>query len=167
MHDTAVRADRNVNAGRLEILIAGLRDLDHSCRLASADALRLTRNAYGSSADTDLYKISSGLCKEHKAFPVDDISRTDLDRIAVLVADPFDRSALPLGESLRGIDTENVRTGLDEGRHTLRIISGIDTGADDIALIPVKQLVGVRLVAVIILAEDHIDQIPVIVHQRE
>src|SRR5699024_618645 len=55
--DAAVRADGDVDAGLLEVLVAGLGHLDDGGRLTAADALGLAGDADGAAADADLDKV--------------------------------------------------------------------------------------------------------------
>ena len=59
---TAVRADRNVDAGFLVIPVSFLAYLDKRCSLTASDTLGLTGDAYRSAADTDLDEIGTALC---------------------------------------------------------------------------------------------------------
>ena len=101
MHDTAVRANRNVNACLLIIFIAGLAHIDDSRRLAASDTLRFTRDADRAAADTNLDKISASLCKEAEAFTVHNITRTDLYILTEILVNVFHRDFLPFREALR------------------------------------------------------------------
>ena len=42
---------------------------------------------------------------------------------------------LPLGITLGGVDAQHVRAGLDQGGHTLCVVTGVDAGAHHIALV--------------------------------
>ena len=66
--DSAVRADRNIDACLLEVFVSGLADLDQGRSLASADSLGLTCDADGTAADSDLDKVRSALRQEQEAF---------------------------------------------------------------------------------------------------
>ena len=64
VNDTAVRADRNIDAGLLEILVTGGCNLDQSRSLTAADALLLTGDADGAAADADLDEVRARLGEE-------------------------------------------------------------------------------------------------------
>ena len=65
--DTAVGADGDVDAGLLEIFVAGLADLDQGGRLTAADALGLAGDADGAAADTDLDEVGAAVRQEAEA----------------------------------------------------------------------------------------------------
>ena len=161
--DTAVRAHGHVDTGLLVVLVTGAADVDQRGGLAAADTLGLAGNADGAAADTDLDEVGAAIGQEAEALGVDDVTGTDLDVLAVVGADPLDSALLPLAEALGGVDAQNVGTSLDEQRHALGIIAGVDTGADHVALVVIEQLVGVSLVAVVVLAEDNAHQVIVVV----
>ena len=161
--DTAVGAHGHVDTGLLVVLVASAADVDQRGSLATADTLGLAGNADGATADTDLDEVGTAVCQEAEALGVDDVTGTNLDVLAIVGADPLDGALLPLAEALGGVDAQNVGTGLDEQRHTLGIVAGVDTGADHVALVVIEQLVGVGLVAVVVLAEDNTHQVIVVV----
>ncbi len=96
VHEAAVRADRDVDARLLEILIALAADIDERRRLAAADALRLARDADGAAADADFDEVRTRLREEAEALGIDDIARTDLDVLTEMLVDVAERDALPL-----------------------------------------------------------------------
>ena len=161
--DTAVGAHGHVDAGLLVVLVTGAADVDQRGGLATADALGLAGDADGTAADTDLDEVGTAVGQEAEALGVDDVTGTDLDVLAVVGADPLDGALLPLAEALGGVDAQDVGTGLDEQRHALGIVAGVDTGANHVALVVIEQLVGVGLVAVVVLAEDDAHEVIVVV----
>ena len=161
--DAAVGANGHVDAGLLVVLVTSAADVDQRGGLATADALGLTGNADGTAADTDLDEVGTAVCQEAEALGVDDVTGTDLDVLAVVGANPLDSALLPLAEALGGVDAQNVGAGLDEQRHALGIVAGVDTGADHVALVVIEQLVGVGLVTVVVLAEHNAHEVIVIV----
>ena len=161
--DTAVRAHGHVDTGLLVVLVTGAADVDQRGGLAAADTLGLAGNADGTAADTDLDEVGAAIGQEAEALGVDDVTGTDLDVLAVVGADPLDSALLPLAEALGGVDAQNVGTSLDEQRHALGIVAGVDTSADHVALVAIEQLVGVGLVAVVVLAEDNAHEVIVVV----
>ena len=161
--DTAVGAHGHVDAGLLVVLVASAADVDQRGGLATADTLGLTGNADGTAADTDLDEVGTAVGQEAETLGVDNVTGTDLDVLAVVGADPLDSALLPLAEALGGVDAQNVGTGLDEQRHALGIVAGVDTGADHVALVVIEQLVGVSLMAVVVLAEHNAHEVIVIV----
>ena len=108
IHYTAVGANGNINTGFLKIFVPCLANLDKSGSLSSAYALCLPCNADRASAYTDLYKIRSAVCKKSEAVGVNDIACADFYGLAVILSYPFDCELLPLGKSLRRINTEHI-----------------------------------------------------------
>ena len=161
--DTAIGAHGHVDAGLLVVFVAGAANIDQRGGLATADTLGLTGDADGAAADTDLDEVGTAVGQEAEALGVDDVTGTDLDVLAVVGADPLDGALLPLAEALGRVDAQNIGAGLDEQRHALGIVAGVDASADHIALIAVEQLVGVGLVAVVVLAEDDAHEVIVVV----
>ena len=161
--DAAVGAHGHVDAGLLVVLVASTADVDQRGGLATADTLGLAGNADGATADTDLDEVGTAVRQEAKALGVDDVTGTDLDVLAVVGANPLDGALLPLAEALGGVDAQDIGAGLDEQRHALGIVAGVDTGPDHVALVAVEQLVGVGLVAVVVLSEDDTHQVIVVV----
>ena len=165
--DAAVRADGDVDAGLLEVLVAGLGHLDDGGRLAAADALGLAGDADGAAADADLDKVGPGLGQEEEALPVHHVACAHLDLVAVVLADPAQGAALPLREALGRVDAQNIHPGVHQGGHPLGVVAGVDACAHHIALAGVQQLVGVLLVGVVILAEHEVLQAAFLVHQGQ
>ena len=165
--DSAVGADRNIDAGLLKIFVSGLADLDQGCRLAAADSLGLACDADGSAADSDLDKVRSAFRQEQETFLIHNIACAHLDGVAVFFADPGKGKLLPFGKSLGGVDAENIRARLNQCGNTLRVVSGIDTGADHKALLRVEHFAGVLLMGIVVLAEDESDQAAVITDNRK
>ena len=100
--DAAVRADRDIHAGLLVVLVARRRDLDDGACLSASYSLLLTGNTDRASADTDLDKVRARFGEEEEAVAVNDVSGTDLDAVTVLCADEVDRLLLPAGISFGG-----------------------------------------------------------------
>ena len=153
VYDAAVGADRHVNAGLLEILIARLSHLDDRRSLAAADTLGLTGNADGAAADAHLDEVSARIGQEAEALAVNHVARTNLHAGAVMLAHPVNGDLLPIGEALGGVDAQHVSAGLHERRHALGEVAGVDARAHHVALMLVQHLVGIFLVRVIVLAE--------------
>ena len=101
MHNTAIRAYRNINAGSLIVFITGCTYINQGSSLTTSDTLGLTGNTDGTAADTNLDKVSTCLGQEHKAFTVNYIAGTNLHILAEILMDVFQGNALPLGEALR------------------------------------------------------------------
>ena len=161
--DTAVGAHGHVDAGLLVVLVASAADVDQRGGLATADALGLAGNADGTAADTHLDKVGTAVGQKAEALGINDVAGTNLDVLAVVGADPLDGALLPLAETLGRVDAQDIGAGLDEQRHALGIVAGVDAGADHVALVAVEQLVGVGLVAVVVLAEDDPHKVIVVV----
>ena len=139
--NAAVRADGDVDARFLEILVALGTHIDQCGRLSASDALRLARDADGAAANADLDEVCTRIREEAEALTIDDVTRADLDRIAVLLADVLDRQTLPLGEPLGGVDAEDIRTRFDQSRNTLGVVARVDARTDNVALVVVGQSV--------------------------
>ena len=165
--DTAIGADRDVDARLLIVAVTLGADIDECRGLAAADALRLARDADGATADADLDEVRTCLCEEAEALCIDDIAGADLDVIAEMLVDVAKRDALPLGEALRGVDAEHIRTSLQQGRYALCIVARVDAGADDVALVLIDELELMFFVVRVILAEDHVAQALVLVDERQ
>ena len=116
-------------------------------------------NADGTATDTDLDEVGTAVGQEAEALGVDNVTGAHLDILAVVGTDPLDGALLPLREALGRVDAQDIGTGLDQQGHALGIIAGIDASADHVTLVGIKQLVGVGLVAVIVLAEHDADQV--------
>ncbi len=112
-----------------------------------------------------LTKSAPQLARKQEALAVDNVACADLHLVAVVVADPVDGAGLPLAEALGGVDAEHIRASLDERGHALGIVAGVDTRADNVALVLVEQLVGVLLVGIIVLAENDALQVAVLVDE--
>ena len=165
--DAAVGADGHIDAGLLEVLVTGCGNLDQSGSLAAADALGLTGDADGAAADADLDEVSASIGQEQEAVLVDDVTGTDLDGVAVVLADPGDGLGLPAGVALGGVDDQNVNAGVDQSGNALGVVAGVDAGADQIALLLVQQLQGVLLVGGVVLAEGQVHQVVILVHDGQ
>ena len=165
--DAAVRADRDIDAGLFKVLVPRLADLDQRGRLAAADALLFAGDADRAAADADLDEVSAAFGEEEEAVPVDDVAGADLDRIAIVGADPFQRPLLPLGVPLGGVDAEDVRARLDQRGDPLFVVAGVDAGPDDIPLVGVEQLEGVGFMGIVVLAEGEVFEVAFRVDQRQ
>ena len=165
--DATVGAHGHVDTGLLVVLVTGAADVDQRGGLATTDTLGLASDADGTAADTDLDEVGTAVGQEAEALGVDDVTGTDLDVLAVVGANPLDGALLPLTEALGGVDAQDIGASLDEQRHALGIVAGVDTGADHIALVVIEQLVGVGLVAVVVLAEDDAHKVIVVVDDRQ
>ena len=158
MNKAAIRADGDVNAGSLIIIVARCRNLDECGRLTAADALGLARYADRAAADADLNKVRAGLGEEEEAVCVNNVACADLYAVAVFFADEVDGLFLPAGEALGGVDAQNIRACLDQRRNSLGVVAAVYACADNIALVIVEDLVGIVLVLGVVLAENEVKQ---------
>ena len=126
LHDAAVGADGDVDAGLLVVLVAGLGDLNDRRSLTASDALSLAGDADGAAADADLDEVCAGLGQEQEALAVNDVACADLHLVAVVLTDPGDGAGLPLAEALGGVDAEHIHTGLYQRGHALGEVAGVD-----------------------------------------
>src|SRR5699024_81635 len=110
--DAAVGADGQIDAGLLEVLVPGAGYVDDGSGLAAADALGLAGDADGTAADADLDEVGPGLGQEAEALGVHHVAGAHLHLVAVVLTDPADGAALPLGEALGRVDAEDVHAGL-------------------------------------------------------
>ena len=163
----AVRAYGDVYAGLLKILVSRCRDLDECRRLAAADALGLARYADRAAADADLNEVSARLGEEEEAVSVDYVARADLDTVAVSFADEVDGFLLPAGETLGGVDAQNVRTRVDKRGNALGIVATVYARADNIALVLIEYLVGVILMLCVVLAENEVKESALCIDYRQ
>ena len=97
---SAVRAYRDIYAGLLKIFVASGAYLYKSRCLTSAYAFGFARDTYRAAAYSDLNKICSGFCKEHKAVSVNNVSGADFNGVAVFFSDKPQCSCLPFAEAL-------------------------------------------------------------------
>ena len=165
--DAAIGADGHIDAGLLEVFVASLCNLDGSRSLAAADALGLARDADGAAADADLHEVRARLCQKAEALAVDDVAGTDLHGVAVVLAHPLNRHLLPIGIALGRVDAQHVGARLDQRRNALGVVAGVDACAHHVSLMGVEHLVGVRFVGIVVLAEHHIGERVVVVHERQ
>ena len=167
LHNAAVRADRDIDAGLFIVLVAGLGHLDDSGCLAAADTLLLTGDADRAAADADLDKVRSRFGQEEEALAVNHVACADLDGVTVFGADEVEGSLLPLAEALGGVDAQHVGAGLDKQRHALGVVARVDARTHLVGLVRVQHLVGVRLMGIVVLAEHQIHQVVLVVHHRQ
>ena len=165
--DAAVGADGHVDAGFLIVLIAGLCHLDDSGSLTTANALGLAGDADRTAANADLHEVCTSLGQEAEALGIHNVACAHLDGIAVVLTDPADGAALPLGVTLGRVDAQHIHTGIHQCGHALGVIAGVDAGAHHIALVLIQQFIGVLLVGVVVLTEHHILQVALGIHQRQ
>ena len=165
--DAAIGADGHIDAGLLVVLVTGLCDLDDCGGLTTADALGLTGNADGTAANADLDEVCTGLSQETEALGIHNVACAHLHGIAVVLTDPGDGTALPLGVALGGVDAEHIHASLDQCGNALGIVAGVDAGTDHIALVGIQQLVDVLLVGIVVLAEHEVFQVALSIHQRQ
>ena len=79
IHNTAVGANGNIDACFLKVRITCTGYVNNRGSLAATDALLLSRNADGASADADLDKVSACICKEPESFCIDNVSCSYFD----------------------------------------------------------------------------------------
>ena len=167
VNDTAVRANRNINTCFLKVSVTLLTYLDKCCSLTSAYTLLLTGNADRAAADADLDEVCAAICEEAEAFLINNVACADLYAVAVVCTDPVDSQLLPLRVALGAVDTQNVRTCVNESRNTLCVISCVDTCAYYITLLAVEKLVLVFLMLLIVLSEYEVHKNAVIINYRK
>ena len=151
----AVGADGDVDTSLLEVLVAGLGDLDYGCCLAAANALGLAGDADGAATYADLDEVCAGVRQEAEALGVYHVACAYAHAGIVLVY-PVQGAALPFGVAFGRIYAENVYAGFYKGRDALCVIPGVDACAYHIALLVVQKLHGVGLVGVVVFSEDEV-----------
>ena len=159
----AVGADGHINTGFFIVFVSCGSDLDKSGSLSPADALGLSGDADGAAADADLYEVRACLCEEEEAVSVDHVACADLYGVAVFLTDKCEGLLLPYGVALGGIYAEHVCACINESGNASLIVESVDTCADNVALVGVKQLLGILLMLRIILPEYKIEQLAVLV----
>ena len=87
MYDTAVRAQRDVNACLLEVLVTSLSYSENSGSLAAADTLLLTCDADGTAADTDLDEVCAAVSEESESLSVNYVACA-YDRVRIVLLAP-------------------------------------------------------------------------------
>ncbi|EJX01191.1 hypothetical protein EVA_10703 [gut metagenome] len=138
LNDTSVRAHGHINASLLVVLITSLGNLNHSSSLTTADTFSLAGNADGTATDTNLDEISASLSEEPEALTIHNVACAYLDLIAVTLTDPVNGTALPLAETLRGVNAQNINTSLNKSRNTLSVVACVNACAHHIALVLVQ-----------------------------
>ena len=161
LHNAAVGTDGNIYASLFKIAVALRGNINDSGRLTAADALGLTRNTDRAAADADFYEIRACICQEAEALAIDHVSGANLDGIAVVLTDPFERPRLPLGIALGRVNDQHVYTRLDKRRHAFGVIARVDARAYHIAFLSVQKFERISLVRVIVLTEYERDQMAV------
>ena len=141
VNDAAVGADRNINSCLFEIFITLSCNFNYCCSLSAADTLLLTGDTDGTSADTDFNKVCACISQESEAFSVNYVACTDLYSVAVLFTNPCDSVALPFAVALGAVDAENVNACFNKCRNSFHVVTGINTGAYNISLMLVQNLV--------------------------
>ena len=84
-----------------------------------------------------------------------------------MLAHPLNRHLLPIGIALGRVDAQHVGARLDQRRNALGVVAGVDACAHHVSLMGVEHLVGVRFVGIVVLAEHHIGERIVVVHERQ
>ena len=163
----AVGAHGDIDPRLLEVFIPFGAHVNEGGGLTAANALLLPGDADGAAADAHLDEVGAALGQEPEALAVHHVARAHLYALAVVLPDPGDGALLPLGEALGGVDAQHVRPRLDEGRHPLGIVPGVDARAHHIALLAVQQLQGACLVGVVVLAEYQIHQPALVVQDGQ
>ena len=110
---------------------------------------------------------SASLCQEAEAVLVNNVAGTDLYGVAVVLTDPLDGVGLPAGVTLGRVDDQNVNTGFQQSGNTLCVVTGIDTGADQVTLFLIQQFQWIFLVGGVVLTEHKVHQIVVLVHDGQ
>ncbi len=167
VNDTAIRADRNINAGSLVILIPGFGNFDECGCLTTANTFLFAGDADGTATDAHFYKIGPCFGQKEETFSIDHVTGANFYRITVYCAGPIQRPFLPLGEALGGIDTQNIGPCFDQSGDTLFVIAGVNTGSYYIPFRSVQQFQWVFFVGVIVLAKYHVQKPLIIVNNRE
>ena len=165
MNNTAIRAYRNVDTSSLIVFITSCTYINQSSSLSTANTLGLTSDADRAAANTYLDKVSASLGQEHKALTVYNITGTNLYILTKILMDVLQGNSLPLREALRGVNAQHISTSLQQGRHTLCIVTSVNTSTNDITLVAVNQLQLMLLVIGIVLAEYHITETLILIHQ--
>ena len=167
VHDAAVRADGDVDARLLVILVPGFRHLDERARLSAADALLFAGDADGAAADAHLDEIRAALGEEEETVTVHDVARAHLDAVAVIAADELESALLPDAVTFGGVDAQHVHARVDECGDALLVVQRVDARAHHIPLVVVEQFQRVLLVLSIVLAENHIHQVAFVRHDGD
>ena len=167
MHNPAVRANRNINAGLLEIFVARVANVDNRRRLPAPNSLRLARDTNRAAANPNLHEIRARFRQKIKSVRVDNIARANFHILAKIFMNVPERYPLPFAETFRRIDTQNVRARFQKRRNPLSIIARVNPSADDIPLALVNQFQRIGLVVGVILAENHVAQTLIFVDQRQ
>ena len=111
MNDAAVGADGNINSGFFEVFVPRTGHFNDRRSLSAANAFGFAGDADRTAANADLHKICTSFCEKTEAVAVNHVAGAYFYAIAVFFADPGDGAALPLSETLRRVDAQNIRTG--------------------------------------------------------
>ena len=167
INDTTIGANGNINAGLSVVIITSLAYINQSSCLAAANALLLTSDADGATADADLDEVCASVSQEAEAFSVNNVTSANLYAVTIMFTNPVQSNLLPSAIAFGGVNAEHVNTSVNQCGHTLSIIAGVNTSANDMAFFAVQQLQGIFLVSCIVLAEYHVQQTAFIINDGQ
>ena len=89
VYDTTICTDWHINTCFFEILVTFCTYIDNSSCLTTTDTLCFTSNTDRTTADTNLYKVSTCICKEAETFTIYYVTCTYLYSITIMITDPL------------------------------------------------------------------------------
>ena len=112
----------------LEILVTSFRYVDQGGSLSATDTFLLTGDTDGTTTDTYLDEIRSGVSQVVETILVNHVSGTNQYLVSVGILDPVQGLVLPFGIAVGRVDTQYVNASLYQCRNTFLIVAGVDTG---------------------------------------
>ena len=88
VYNAAIRANRDINAGFLEVFITRCCNFNDRGSLSTTNALLLTGDTNRAAADTDFDKVCTCFGEEAEPFTVNDIACAYLYGVTVVYANP-------------------------------------------------------------------------------
>ena len=128
VYQATIATDRDINAVSLEIFVASFRYVDQGGSLSATDTFLLTGDTDGTTTDTYLDEIRSGISQVVETILVNHVSGTNQYLVSVGILDPVQGLVLPFGIAVGRVDTQYVNASLYQCRNTFLIVAGVDTG---------------------------------------
>ena len=97
VYQTTIATDRDINAVSFEILVTSFRYVDQGGSLSATDTFLLTGDTDGTTTDTYLDEIRSGVSQVVETILVNHVSGTNQYLVSVGILDPVQGLVLPFG----------------------------------------------------------------------
>ena len=95
VNNSAVRTDRNINTGFCVVFITGFCNFNGSSSLSASNTFLFTGDTDRTAANTNLNKVSTVFCKEHKSVAVNNVTGTNFYILAEFFVDVVQCACLP------------------------------------------------------------------------